>query len=79
MKTKDLLKLINEGKKEYSDFLEWDVALEHVENPEKDINCKNDIITHLDHAGIWKFIKSHCMGCCTYFVKQKTLGLQIHY
>lgn len=81
MKVKDLLETIQRGKKDYKDFLEWDVALEHVPNPKKDINCKDDIIKCWDDMiqQNWIFIKSHCMGCCTYMIKEKIFGIQIHY
>ena len=80
MKVKELLEVIQKGKNEYPDFLEWSVALEHVENPEEDVNCKDDIVKMKEFGGDeWIFIKSHCMGCCTYFIKEKIFGIQIHY
>lgn len=81
MKVKELLEVIQRGKKDYKDFLDYDVALEHISNPKKDINCKDDIITDYDEIthDKWIFIKSHCMGCCTYFIKKKIFGIQIHY
>ena len=82
MKIKDLIEIIDTGKKDYSDFLEWDIAFEQVDNPENDPYCKDDILigkNNWDDGIDWKFIKSHSMGCCTYFIKAKTLGLQIHY
>lgn len=81
MKVKDLLESIDSGKRQYKDFLDWNVALEHVPNPKKDCNCKNDIIKHYDDItqSNWYFIKSHSMGCNTYFIKQKIFGIQIHY
>jgi len=79
MKVKDLLENIERSKQSYPDFLDWDIALEHVDKPEEDINCKDDIITHIDNDIEWKFIKSHAMGCCSYFTKEKVFGIQIHF
>jgi len=80
MKVKELLEMIEKSKKEFPDLLEWDVALEHIENPEKDPNCKDEIIISKCNCNEkTKFIKSFCMGCCTYFIKKKILGLQIRY
>lgn len=79
MKVKELLEVIERSKKDYPDFLEWTVALEQVENPEEDINCKDDIVSYKDLSGSWKFIKSHCLGCCSYFKGEKVFGIQIHY
>jgi len=79
MKVKELLKKIEQGKNEHPDFLEWTVALEHMENPKQDINCKDDIIGSYQFGEEWKFLKSHCQGCCTYFTKEKVFGIQIHY
>ena len=79
MKVKELLEIIEMNKRSFFDFLEWDVALEHVENPEKDLNCKGDIIKSENFDDKCVFIKSHCMGCCTYFVEKKIFGIQIHY
>ena len=75
MKIKELLQMIEENQKDYSDFMEWDVALEHVENP-----CKEDIVTAVENDGTeWKFIKTHCMECCTRFIKKKVFGIQVNY
>ena len=79
MKVKELLEVIKSGKKAYPNFLEWDVALEHVKNLKKDLACKGDIVKFKDFDGEWIFVKSHCMGCCTYFTKEKLFGIQIHY
>jgi len=79
MKVKELLEGIERSKENYPDFLEWDIALEHVDKPEEDINCKDDIIISNQGGDEWKFIKSHAMGCCSFFTKQKVFGIQIHY
>ena len=76
MKVKELAENIERNKKEYPDFLEWDIALEHVEKPEEDVNCKDDIIKNGEG---WAFIKSHCQGCCSFWTKRKIFGIQIHY
>lgn len=81
MKIKELLETIEQGKLRYSDFLEWNVAVENFNDPEQDCNCKSDILySHDECCGFsWKFVKSHSMGCCTYFIKEKVLGIQVHY
>jgi len=80
MKVRELLELIKKSKKEYKDFLDWDVALEQIRYPTKNINTKTDIIKYLDLDGTnCMFIKSHCISCCTYFTKNKVFGIQITY
>jgi hypothetical protein len=79
MTVKELLETIERAKKRYSNFENWSIALEHVSNPEKDINYKKDIIKMDQDGDVWVFIKSHSMGCCSYFVKKKIFGIQIHY
>lgn len=79
MKVNDLLNLIQDGCKDYPDFLDWEIALEHVEKPTEDIDCKDDILIYKDFDGDWVFIKSHSMGCFTRFTNEKVLGLQVRY
>lgn len=77
MKVKELLQMIEDSKKRYPDLLEWDVAFEQLQSTTS--VPKEDILYHNDFAGLWVFAKSSCMGCSTYFKKQKILGLQINY
>ncbi len=80
MKVKDLIKAIDYWQRIYPDILEWDVALEqHEGNPKECKNCQDNIVVSKQDSEVWKFIKSHCMGCCTMFPDKKILGLQIHY
>ena len=77
MNVKELKEILDKIPNDYT------IAFEIVRNPEKDINCKDDILktkdTIYDKGCVWEFLKSHCMGCYTTFKKQKVLGLQIHY
>lgn len=77
MKVKDLLEVIKKGKKQYPDFLDFTIALEQHPNYKKCCNCNKpkDYIKNDKTL----FIKSHSEGCCTYWLEEKILGLQIHY
>ena len=92
MKTniKTLLETIQYGIKTYGeDFLNWEYAIEQHPNYKNCSNCntKDDFIFYTDEClpkpkgGFYKtlFIKSHSMGCNTYFKKQKIFGIQIHF
>jgi hypothetical protein len=89
MKIKDLLLLIETSKKDYPDIEEWAIALEQHPDYESCSNCnkpedsfiyEDEFLPERDGTpSKVLFIKSHCMGCCTWFVKDKTLGIQIHY
>lgn len=72
MKVEDLIKAIEIGKKDYPDFLKWDVA---VETPFKiDVNMKDDMLK--DGEG-WNYCKCH--GFNTYMPKEKVFSVNIHY
>lgn len=89
MKIKELLETIKRLKKEYPDFLEWDIALEqhpdwklcpNCNKPEDYVICKDESIPDQNgNPTKTLFIKSHCMGCCTYWTKRKIFGIQIHF
>lgn len=77
MNVKELKEILEEIPDDYA------VAFEIVRNPEFEQNCIDDILT-ADYDDFyemfeWKFLKSHCMGCYTLFIKEKVVGLQIHY
>lgn len=74
MKVKDLLQTIELYRRDYKDFLEWDIALEQVDKPKKEY-----VLEHKDFDGKWKFVKSYSMGCNTVFKKEKVFGIQIRF
>ena len=74
MKIKDLLDTVKRGKKEYKDFMEWDIAVEHHPNPKQCVNCKDSMLKDGDK---WTYIKCH--GFNTYFTKEKVFTINIHY
>ena len=72
MKVKELIAAIEKGKRDYDNFLDWDIA---VETPlEVDINMANDMIDCVDG---WKYCKVH--GFNTYMPKEKVFSVNIHY
>ena len=72
MKVKDLIEAIEQGKKEYKEFLEWNVA---VETPfTVDTNMEKDMLK--DSEG-WQYCKCH--GFNTYMPKEKVFSINIHY
>lgn len=88
---KDLLRAIERGRKDYGeDFLNWQFALEQHPDWRLCSNCnkKADRVEYIDEMS-WNpskneydktlFLKSHSIGCNTYFKKLKTFGIQIHY
>ena len=67
MKVKDLLKAIKDGKKEYPDFLEWDVYTEQLNEKDKEYKRKpcspkplvtiREIMKSKKYGQGWEFIK----------------------
>jgi hypothetical protein len=83
MKVKDLLFVIESSRPNYPDLDDWDIALEQHPHYKDCSNCNKpeDSIILKECYGIGcdeLFIKSHAIGC-VHFVKEKTLGIQIHY
>ena len=84
MKVKDLLEHIQEAKNEYGKgVLNWTIALEQHPGYKRCSNCNksedyivNDNLYGNEDETI--FIKSHAIGCVR-FIKEKVLGIQIHY
>jgi hypothetical protein len=84
MKVKDLLKQIEEYRKENPDLDNWDIALEQHPEFMECCNCNKKDQDYLEIEDCyWPgekviFIKSHRIGCVR-FNKHKTLGIKIHY
>lgn len=82
MKVKDLLKEIEDNKKEYPDFLEWDVYTEQLTQSDKVFKRKNiestgnkwDIVK--DSEG-WEYFK--CAGFWTKWPDKKLFSINVNY
>ena len=81
MKVRELLEHIKQYRKtEGNGILDWTVALEQHPDYKKCANCNKpkDYLILNDYDGKTLFIKSHAIGCVR-FIKDKVLGIQIHY
>lgn len=81
MKISDLIKAIEQGKKSYPDFLEWNVAVEQHPDYKKCSNCKNNMIISKDPInGETEYLKSHSGMCAgVMFYRKKVFGINIHF
>jgi len=70
MKVKDLIQEIEDCKKEYPDFLEWDVYTEQIGDSHKDWEWLKD-------SEDWDYIK--CAGFWTKFTKEKAFTINVNY
>ena len=80
MKVKDLLKEIERCQKEYSDFLEWDVYTEQIDEIDKE--CKKG----KGFGGGWKTVINSedweyfdCAGFWTKFPDKKIFTINVNY
>jgi hypothetical protein len=74
MTVRELLKDIERGKKEYADFMDWEVGIEVLENTK---GLEKDVIFKKENDYNWNICKTH--GFCYYFGKQKTFAINVHY
>lgn len=78
MKVKDLLKEINAGKKEYKDFLDFDVYIQVVEGDNlKDKKRKDNNWKFIEDSEHWEYIE--CAGFHTTFPKEKIFTINADY
>lgn len=79
MKVKDLLATIEDSKKKYEDFLDWDVYTEQIDEADKE--CKRTGIQKdwgkLGDSEEWEYFE--CCGFWTFFEKEKVFTINVNY
>jgi len=77
MKVKDLLKEINLRKKEYKDFLEWDIYTEQCTEGDKKYKRKKQKWEIIKDCEDWEYFK--CEGFYTIIPERKVITINVNY
>ena len=77
MKIKDLLEEIERRKAEYSDFLEWDIYTEQIDECDKDAKRNNEHWKRLKDGEDWEYFE--CVGFWTKFPREKVFTINVNY
>jgi len=77
MKVKDLLQKIEDCKKEYDDFLEWEVYTEQLDEYDKEQKRLNPQWKRLYDSEGWEYFE--CAGFWTVFAKDKVFTINVNY
>ena len=77
MKIKDLLEEIERCKAEYSDFLEWDIYTEQIDECDKDAKWSNKRWKRLKDSEDREYFE--CVGFWTKFPREKVFTINVNY
>lgn len=77
MKVKDLVEEIERCKKDYPDFMEWDVFTEQISLTQKNYEKLGKGLRFINDEEDWEYCE--CVGFWTKFVKEKIFTINVNY